>query len=306
MKKKKTSPFIRDQYRSRGKRVKQLYSPGSVYEMNLFASLAVFVFVIIDFYCLKVVWNLVQLEDPFYINAIALACAIALDVPLAIAAIALKKYDDGFIPKKDRNLILILSIAVFSIAFVFSFAFRIVTKDLSFEIGTASTMTETLASTDATSSDSTAIWVAAMFNSVIPLLTSLSSFVISYFSCNLIVKKLLKYEKERIGLQSNCVDAEKALTEMEGSKEYNDRLIKREKELYKEFMDELDTQALLLKQRVRVIIMEKLNNPEDITALSRSSESLANRHKASFNLEQSPVNPQNNQDDEPFKAVVNY
>lgn len=51
--------------------------------------------------------------------------------------------------------------------------------------------------------------------------------------------------------------------------------------------------------------MENLNTPVDIAALSRSSESLVNRHKISFNLEQSPVNPRNNQEDDRIKVVIN-
>ncbi len=272
---KANSPFKLDSYKKRSDRVDVIHRPDSIYAKTWFSNLAVLLFVFIDLFCLKVVWNLVQTEDPLYVWCVALACAAALDVPLAIAAISQKKYQQGICTKTERNTIVCLSIAVFVVAFVFSLGFRVLTRDLSFDISTGTTMVNTLGTgAEAEQTDTPAILFASLFNGVIPLLTSISSFVISYFSCNPVELKLSRLEKERIGLQSNILEAKKALAETETSSEHCIKLIARENDLYAEFIDQLDADALALKQLVRIILMEKLGSPDDITAMSDSAEKL--------------------------------
>ena len=282
----KTSPVKLDKYRSRSRRIDYLNRSDNIYAKAWFGNLAVLAFVFIDFFCLKVVWNLVQTEEPLYVWCIAFACAAALDVPLAIAAIEERKYRQGLSNKKERNMILILSAVVFCVAFAFSFGFRIFTKELSFEIGSGATLTNTLA--DAAEKDADtgnpAVMFAALFNGVIPLLTSVSSFVISYFGANPLGMKLKRLEKERVGLQSNILQAEKALVEAETSEQHCKGLLAREKDLYAEFINQLDADALAVKQLVRVLIMRKLGSPEDITAMSKSGDKLVQ----SYGIENMP------------------
>lgn len=273
---KKISPFNLDRYGSREERAADMNKADNIFANGVFGGLAVFIFVLIDFVCLRIVWNLVQTEDPFFIDCIAVACAAALDVPLAIAAIVLKKYNQGLYDRQEKNLIMILSIAVFTIAFVFSFCFRIFTKDLSFDIGTGSTLTNTLAETAETdTAGGTSVLVVALYSGVIPLLTSIASFIISFFGYDPLKIKIGKLEKGRIGLQANIHEAERALTETTSAGEYCHELIAREDDLYQEFMTQLDADALALKQTVRVLIMRKLEKPEGVSAMSKAGAGLA-------------------------------
>ncbi len=278
---KKISPFQLDRYGSRAERAAYIDKADNIFANGVFGDLAVFLFVLIDFVCLRVVWNLVQTEDPFFINCIAVACAAALDVPLAIAAKVLKKYNQGLYDRQEKNLIMVLSVAVFTVAFVFSFCFRIFTKDLSFDIGTGSTLTNTLsvtAETD-TAGGGTSVLVAALFNGVIPLLTSIASFIISFFGYDPLKIKMGKLEEGRIGLQANIHEVERALTETTSAGEYCHELIAREDDLYQEFMNQLDADALALKQMVRVLIMRKLGKPECVSAMSKAGAGLAQSYE---------------------------
>lgn len=266
-------------YKNRSGRVDAIHCPDNIYAKAWFSNLAVVAFVFIDLFCLKVVWNLVQTEDPIYVWCVAFACAAALDVPLAIAAISQKRYQQGMCSKSERDIVLALSIAVFVVAFAFSFGFRVLTRDLSFDIGIGTTMTNTLATgVEQESTENPAILFASLFNGVIPLLTSISSFVISYFGCNPLGAKLTTLEKERIGLQTNILEIKRALTETESAEKHCAGLIARENDLYTEFMDQLDADALALKQSVRMILMEKLGSPDDITAMSESGERLRQKN----------------------------
>lgn len=170
----------------------------------------------------------------------------------------------------------ILSVAVFMIAFTFSFCFRVLTRELSFTIGTEGTMTDTVATVMEAETDANdpSVLFAALFNGVVPLLTSISSYVISFFSYDPISAKLVKLEQERIGLQANILEAEKALAEAGTSEEHCKGLMAREEDLYREFLQQLDNDALEMKQTVRVLLMQKLGSAEDITAMSKSGEGL--------------------------------
>lgn len=291
----KTSPFKPEKYCSRTKRIQNLNRPGSFWERKWLSTISVLIFAFIDFWCLKTAWNVVQTEDSFYINCTAIACAMALDFPLALAAIAIKKCHQGLISKKEKTMVLIPALLAFALAFSCNFAFRVTTRDNSFEISSASNLTNTAAITEAgsktqTASDHTeaaheietgngseaaAVLFAGIYSGIIPLLTSISSFVISYFSCTPLEDKLARLERERVGLQSHIDEVQGALSETRSSEELCTGLAARENDLFQEFLGQLDANACSAKQLVRILLMEKLKTPEDITALSESSQKLA-------------------------------
>lgn len=299
---KKTSPFNTEKYCNRTQRIKHLSRPGSFWESKLLGTLAVILFVFIDFQCLKATWDLVQTEDSGYILCTAIACAMALDIPLAIGAIALKKCHHRLISKAEKNIILIPAIIVFALAFACNFGFRLTMRDSTFEIGSSSNLVNTASAietdtpnnpedTAASEADSPngnnqpAILLAGIYSGLIPLLTSLSSFVISYFSCNPLRDELAKLEKEKIGLQSHITEAQKELSEIQSSEEFCAGLIARENDLYREFACQLDADALSAKQLVRLLLMKKLKTAEDITAMSNAAQKLMHDRKADENPE---------------------
>ena len=89
------SLFHMDGWKSRMERLDFLNKPDNIYAKAWFGTLCVLAFCFIDLFCLKTVWNLVQTEDYIFVYCCAVACAIALDVPLAICALAVKKWQDG-------------------------------------------------------------------------------------------------------------------------------------------------------------------------------------------------------------------
>ena len=266
------SPFALDPYNTRAKRTKRIYTPDNPYAKKITNYVAILVFCCIDLYCLSVVWNLVQLEAPLYAYSVAHGCALALDIPLAIGAIALKKYHHGLMSKQEAMITLTLSVVVFVIAFAFSLAFRLVTKDLSFDVGTSSVLVNTTGDSISSSDNNTSIWFAALFNGILPLLTSMSSFVISYFSTDPINEKLSVLETERISLQSNILEANMALAQGDDAITHCNGLLAREKDLYAEFIEKLNAENQTLKQLARLVLMEKLGTSNDVTAVTESAK----------------------------------
>ncbi len=81
-------------------------------------------------------------------------------------------------------------------------------------------------------------------------------------------------ELERIRLQSNILDVEKAIAEAENADIYCSELVAREHDSYYEFIDKLDTESQFLKQLARVVIMQNLKTSSMISAVTESSKEL--------------------------------
>lgn len=288
---KKKFAFKQDDYRSRGGRVSYLHKPDTIYARSWLSNLAVLTFVFVDLFCLKVVWNTVQFEDWRYIWCTAFACAVALDVPLAICGVIVKKYHQGLCDSKEKNIILVLSVAVFVVAFIFSFAFRFCTRDISFQLEATSNLVNSVESVaSGEKEDNPIIIVSALFAGVIPLLTSISSYVISYFGYDPLRIKNFKLETERVGLQSNILEAERTLAQAETSAEYCRSLLARENDMYHTFQDELLADGVELKQLIRILIMEKQKTPEAVTEIARNGEELIKSHQMGIAPERELLN----------------
>lgn len=304
---KKNNAFKQDYYRSRKERISFLNKPDTVFASSWLCGLIVLGCVFVDLLCLKVIWNLVQTENPIFIWSEAAACAVALDVPLAIAGTAVKRYHQGLSSKKGKNIVLILAIAVFSIAFVCSFVFRLYTGHLSFDIGTGSTLTNTMEATAAeNSTNDTAVTVAAVFSGIVPLLTSISSYIFSYFVYDPLGTKIVRLEKERVGIQSNILEVEKALIQAENSEIYCKSLIARENDLYHGFLSRLESDGLELKQLVRILVMEKQKSPEEVTEVAKGGQELLEKYPADQEPEQELLEYINHQIDKEKNNVADF
>lgn len=304
---KSNNTFKQDPYYTRKERISFLNKPDTVFARSWLCGLVVLGCVFVDLLCMKVIWNLVQTENPLFVWSIAAACAVALDVPLAIAGTAVKRYHQGLGSRREKNIILILSVAVFTIAFICSFIFRLYTRNLSFDIGTGSTLTNTMeAAVVENNTNNSAVIVAAVFNGILPLLTSATSYIFSYFSSDFLGKKIARLEKERVGIQSNILEAEKALIQAETSEVYCNSLIARENDLYHGFLSRLEADGLELKQLVRILVMEKQNSPEAVTEVAKGGQELLEKYPADQEPERELLEYINHQIDKEKNNVTDF
>ena len=270
--KRKNEALALDDYGTRLWRTNQLNKSDTIYASSLVANIATGLFVLIDFICLYTVWNTVQTESSMMIALIAVGCAVCLDVPLAIAGNALKSHHQKLKNKSSTMIVIALAITTFLLTFIFAFWFRVETKDLTFDISSGSTLTNTLAETTTETKDSNAVVVAALFNAIIPLATSISSFCISYFAANPLEVKIARLDKAIITLDSNLAEIEQVCQEAEGIQNYKQYLLAREEDMYQQFCESSEAQGIVRKQAVRFVIMEMLGTPDDITVLTESGE----------------------------------
>lgn len=265
----RTHPLSLDGYKTFLGEERQLHKPLSFYEYNIVGYIATLIFVAIDFVCLYTVWNTVQTESSTLVRLLAVGCAICLDVPMAIAALALKRYFQKLLNKKQAMIIAIASVSVFFIAFVFSLCFRVVTKDLTFEVGGASTMTNSVSGAVFVNDESkNTILIAALFNGVIPLCTSIASFVITFFASDPLKEILFKLERKHISLISRKTEVAIVLEEAKRVKKYVRFLLGRENDMFNQYKDECFSQGNMEKQATGIAIIEQLSTPDDVTIVT--------------------------------------
>ena len=72
--KKNNNTFKQDPYHTRKERISFLNKPDTVFARSWLCGLVVLGCVFVDLLCLKVIWNLVQTENPLFVWSIAAAC----------------------------------------------------------------------------------------------------------------------------------------------------------------------------------------------------------------------------------------
>lgn len=264
------------------KLVDKINKPESVYASEMLGNVLTLLFVGIDLACLYSVWNGVQTENPIMIILIAIGCAVCLDVPLAIAAHAFAAYKQGISNKSKAYTILIISVVLFVIAFVFTLVFRVINKDV-FDTSSASGLVNTMNSNadivEQGESDTPKIMIAALFTGVLPLLTSLASFVVNYFSARPLDKKIAQLKKSKITYESIIAEYEAILEESETAEEHCSELMARKKDIFEAEKQKVYTESEIAKQNVRLEIMKKIQaSPEAITQITEESKKLINKN----------------------------
>lgn len=273
--KKSNKPLALDSYFTRQKKRNTLNKKESIYAGMIVSYISVVLFVAIDFACLNSSWTSVQNDNEWLVKLISVGCAVALDVPMAIAAIIAKEGYQKLRGKREAFVIVTLCIACFLIVWGFQIGFRMVTRDATFSEN-ASTLVNTLSSTaetETTESGQTVLY-AALFSGVLPFCTSLASFIITYFGCDPLGIKIYRLDSVIIQDDANIIELEQALAEADDIIQHMKFLIAYENDSLNAHITKIKSQGELLKQVVRNEIMKKLKNPEQVAIIQESGKKL--------------------------------
>lgn len=269
---KKNEPFKVDKYNSRLKRVKNLNKPDTIYSKDKVCNFMILIFVLTDFTCIFTKWNVMRTQNIECLIGIGVSSAIALDVPLAVAAVAVKEYLQGLRTRLEKDVVLWISIIAFAIAFGGNFMLGFVTRNLFFSENTSEGLLDAASQAAGTVLGPKAILYAAAVSGLIPLLTSICSFAFSFYCYDPLKKRIEKIETERIGLQSNLMEIEKAIAEAETKEEFFQEMTEREEKLFSDFMEKLEAERMGMEQVAGVVIMEKMENAQKVTKIFRDNE----------------------------------
>lgn len=272
----KNNPLALDTYTTRKSKLDFFNKPDNVYAGLIVSYLALVLFVAIDYVCLRTSWNAVQNNTNKWLTTlIAIGCAVVLDVPMAIAAISAKKYIQRLIGRRECLIVLTLCILAFVVAFGFQVGFRIVTRNNSFSEN-AATIRDTLSDSSAlgNSGDSSIVWNAALFSAIVPLCTSVVSFVVTFIGYDPLAIRIYRLQNLIIQTDSNLIDLEQALSEVSDIKEHMELLIAHENDKLASHLMQIEAQGDHVKQVVRSRVMKKLSTPEQVAVVQQSGEQL--------------------------------
>lgn len=221
---------------------KLLNKPETIYSKQSVSTIAVLIFVTIDFVCLYSLWNSTMTNSPAMVYLRCLGCAIGLDVPLSIAAYSLKLYNQKLTNRTETILLMGISLSVFSVAFIFYFSYMIAARNILFDIGSGSNINfETAAGNAQDTVNNGTLAIAASYSGTVPLITSLSAFVISYFGFDPLATKINRHEKALINLDEAKTSRLKSLEQIADPAKYVQEMVAFEDEKYNSFIEIIDS-----------------------------------------------------------------
>ncbi len=259
--------------------LKRKFAPRTVWEYGLVVTFFITFFVFVDLFNAKSSWNYLQTDNPLMIWCTAGACAVALDVPPAIAGYVLKKYLQGLTSKRECIFIVTLAFAAFSLAFFFNFGLKILMDDLLFSVNSASGLvnTATGAATE-TTEEHPAVLVAAIYSGIVPLLTSISSFLISFIGCDPLKAERMRYEQMKLELEDEILEYEVALCEVSSVEQFVQERIAREKDMHIIYKQKLRALSYHMMETFVVLLMEKYGDTEDVVNIMKASENMKEKY----------------------------
>ena len=223
----------------------------------------------VDYASLSISWNAALRESAWYVVVLmAISSAVVLDVPPAIAAAKVKEYRQGLLSKKNMLFAFIPSSVCVLLVLAFSIAFKIVTRNATFEdTETSSGLVNTL-NTKVGNTESVSVFMAALFASILPLATSLMSFVVSYNATDTKGKRIQQCELAKMRVESYITHVDQAITESKNTKRCHELQLDREKDLFDQFTDEVLAGEQKRKQSANQALEEHLNTPNAVSKLT--------------------------------------
>ena len=216
-----------------------------------------------------------------------LGFVIALDISMGVAGNCIKQAKEKLRSRKETTVIVTICICCFLISFGLFSSMRISTRAMLKESSNVedSVADETekpagetegfvIEAEEVDESDNSSNLVTAITLAILPLATSLISLAASLMASKPIQDKLYDLSKARIKLQSLITAVDEVLAETEDADEYTKKMTAMDDELYQSFLAEIDKSSTTLKLKVRALLMEKLGNPDSITSLTESSQSV--------------------------------
>ena len=259
---------MRRQIRRRTRRIRRLHPPQQLFSRSWLANGLTAAFVVVDFSTLYTMWNLYLLESPWLLCLLAGGFAAILDVPMAVAGNAWKQAAQGMRPKRDARLILSLSLGAFLVVFVLSFCFRLQTRAMLPGSSQAGGLISLTGAAETVEQEDPAQLYAALSLGFLPLATSLSAFAVTFMVSDPRRERQMLLQLQRADLQAQIADLEGLLEETDRQ----DTLEAADQARYEAFAATVDAQVRCLQQQVRLLLMKRLGNPDDVLDLTERNQ----------------------------------
>ena len=222
---------------------------------------------VIDFF------NLSQLFSAFLYDAIVMqrlltiTALIGIDCSVIYLGIVLKKKEQGF--KVGRYTAGTL-LSAFIVTFAANMTLRIATKDLVLPDWSV-TSTSVFGEVQKSGTDNDLALIYALFAGVMPLITSLVSFAVSYLCYDPLREKVGKLEREQVAIEDEIGELESIMMEYESDEGYLERLKADDDKKYQNMKEIIQEQGMYYCSYVRERLKEHLGNPTSSNELSKDN-----------------------------------
>ena len=232
------------------KRVKDVLNMGTLLTMF---------FMVADFVPLNARWTSVQEESYILVGLLAAVSAVCLDLPMYIAGNTVRKFMDGLVNKKRMLSILILALLAFFIVFIPYALFSFSTKESVFQAATPLESSSVLGMNWGATSEGNPLSVthAALFSTLLPMATSISSFVSGIVLYKPIDAELDKLYEVRLLAEEHQMLLKQGRAEL--SSDRTEFLVNREKDLYESHLADIKAQAQVRIQAYKEALEEHLD-----------------------------------------------
>lgn len=242
------------------------YSPRSLFEHPMIAYLVMIVCAVLDFALFYQLLSKVLYDSPATMYMTTLGLLIGFDFAPCYLGMQYRRASQGY--RVNRILMGVLA-ASFLLAFSVNFYLRLVMKDVALPDLSKSTSLLGTVSTEETSNPLALSF--AVFAAVLPAVTSLCSFGVSYSTSDPLQKDIEVLDNELEMLEADLTQTGSVLTEYEADKDYYDRICRDDEARYKECIALACEKAMYYADYVRERIKEHLkDDPSGINELSKA------------------------------------
>lgn len=254
-----------DSYGSRKKHYSKIYGAEPLLSSSVIANVFILVMTACDFFTNYSMWNMVLHTQLLIKYMITLSTAVLLDLPMGIAATALKQHQQGMRSKEGAIFINVLAIGAFLLVLIMTSVVRINAKDICFPD---------------IEQEKTRLLVAVGI-SLLPAATSLGAYAISYACANPKNDRLKKFWRLKCSLEARIADLEAADKQADFNGGYLERSKELENALREAHNNSIDAQVKEAEQYSALAIMTHIAADADqiSTITARSKELLADQEE---------------------------
>lgn len=269
--------------------VDALYKAASLFGRNRTAMVITALFVLFDSVSLYMLLNLAFAPShELAMFATILSLALCLDVPLGVAGTELKKAKQRLCSWKHAILTLVIAVLAFLLVFMPFFFFRLDTADQMFDLNDGSGLVNMAEAAEAEPEESGDATVSGgILLALMPLVTSLSSFLINFITADPLGDQLFCLEQTRARLQNRIVKLQAALAEAGDPDTYSGMLFELEEGRYSAMQEKLRTQRLVLQEVFDVLLMQYMADPDAISRIEEHARKLLRENR----IDRSEVKP---------------
>ncbi len=242
------------------------YKPRSLFERPLMAYLVMLVCAVLDFTLFYQLLSKALYDDPATMYMTTIGLLIGFDFAPCYLGMQFRKASQGY--RVNKILMGVLA-ASFILAFAVNFWLRLVMKDVA--LPDLSTTTSLLGTVNTETTSNPFALAFAVFAAILPAVTSLCSFGISYSTSDPLGKDIEVLDNELEMLEADLIQTSSVLTEYEADSDYYDRICRDDEARYKECIAFACEKSMYYADYVRERIKEHLKeDPSGINELSKA------------------------------------